>query len=151
MKKQLQYNRRALLQALPILLILPCAPTFASKNDAMDAMQKIIGGTPVKDGGIYFELSPLIENGNSVPIKIEVESPMTSQNYVKAIHVISEDNPLPNIFSAYLTPQSGKAKIATRVRLANTQRVWVLAEMSQGYYARTFADTNVTLAACFEG
>lgn len=111
MKQQVQYKRRALLQALPVLLILPCPPTFANKNDAVDAMQKIISGMPVKDSGIYFELSPLIENGNSVPIKIEVDSPMTSQNYVKAIHVISEDNPLPNIFSAYLTLNLERLKL----------------------------------------
>ena len=91
-----------------------------------------------------------MENGNLVPLKVLVQSPMTESDYVKAIHVIAEANPLPNIISAYLTPRSGRATITTRVRLADSQRVWAIAQMSDGSFWRGYADTRVTLSACTE-
>ena len=75
---------------------------------------------------------------------------MTAQDYVKVIHVIAEGNPLPSIFSAFLTPRSGTANITPRVRLAESQRVWAIAQMSDGSFWRGYADTLVTLSACSE-
>jgi len=75
---------------------------------------------------------------------------MTPADYARTIHVISEGNPLPNIVTCHFTPLSGKAEVSTRVRLAESQRVWVLAEMSDGSLWRAHADTVVTLSACTE-
>ncbi|MEY3390416.1 MAG: hypothetical protein RL350_677 [Pseudomonadota bacterium] len=75
---------------------------------------------------------------------------MTANDYVKVIHMIAEGNPLPNVVSCYFTPLSGKAEFSTRIRLADSQRVWVLAQMSNGDFWRTSADTVVTLSACTE-
>jgi sulfur-oxidizing protein SoxY len=95
-------------------------------------------------------IPPLVESGNLVVIKLSIESPMTANNYVKAVHVISEANPFPNIFTAYFTPRSGRAELTTRVRLADSQRVWAIAQMSDGSFWRGYADTLVTLSACTE-
>jgi sulfur-oxidizing protein SoxY len=116
----------------------------------MQAMQRIVGNRPVNTGRIYFDLPPLVENGNLVAIKIAVQSPMTQNDYVKAIHVIAEANPLPNVVSCYFTPLSGKAEVSTRIRLADSQKVWALAQMSDDSFWRTSVDTVVTLSACTE-
>ena len=85
-----------------------------------------------------------------VAIKFSVDSPMTQANYVRAIHIISEANPSANVVTCYFTPLSGKAEASTRIRLADSQRVWALAQMSDGSFWRTSVDTVVTLSACTE-
>ncbi|MBU3605172.1 SoxY-related AACIE arm protein [Polynucleobacter sp. MWH-Creno-3A4] len=123
---------------------------FAKKEDAAAAIQKITGGAKVENQRVTLVIPPLVENGNLVVLKVSVESPMTANDYVKAIHVIAEGNPLPNIFTAYLTPRSGTATITTRVRLADSQRVWAIAQMSNGSFYQGYAETLVTLSACTE-
>jgi len=123
---------------------------FAKKEDADEAIQKITGNARIQEGRVTLTIPPLIENGNLVVLKVSVESPMTANDYVKAIHVIAEGNPLPNIFTAYLTPRSGTANITTRVRLADSQRVWAIAQMSNGSFWQGSAETLVTLSACTE-
>jgi sulfur-oxidizing protein SoxY len=123
---------------------------FAKKEDADEAIQKITGNAEIQEGRVTLTIPPLIENGNLVVLKVSVVSPMTANDYVKAIHVIAEGNPLPNIFTAYLTPRSGTANITTRVRLADSQRVWAIAQMSNGSFWQGSAETLVTLSACTE-
>lgn len=126
------------------------AIVFAKKEDATAAIQKITGGAKVENQRVTLVIPPLVENGNLVVLKVSVESPMTTNDYVKAIHVIAEGNPLPNIFTAYLTSRSGTATITTRVRLADSQRVWAIAQMSNGSFYQGYAETLVTLSACTE-
>ena len=123
---------------------------FAKKEDAEEAIKKITGGAPIKDGRVTLTIPPLVENGNSVVLKVSVDSPMTVNDYVKTIHVVAEANPSPNIFTVYLTPRSGTATVTTRVRLADSQRVWAIVQMSNGSYWRGSAETLVTLSACTE-
>jgi sulfur-oxidizing protein SoxY len=123
---------------------------FAKKEDALAAIQKITGGARIETQRVTLVIPPLVENGNLVVLKVSVESPMTADDYVRAIHVIAEGNPLPNIFTAYLTPRSGTATITTRVRLADSQRVWAIAQMSNGSFYQGYAETLVTLSACTE-
>ena len=76
---------------------------------------------------------------------------MSAEDYVKAIHVFNEKNPQPNVISVHLGPRAGKASISTRIRLADTQRVIAIAEMSDGTFWSDEAEVVVTLAACLEG
>ena len=123
---------------------------MAKKPEAMEAVGKIVGSNPIKNERVKLIVPPLVESGNLVVLKVSIESPMTSSDYVKVVHVIAEGNPLPNIFSAYFTPRSGHAELTTRVRLADSQRVWAIAQMSDGSFWQGYADTLVTLSACTE-
>ena len=149
----IKLSRRMYLSALGLLglstWMMP-GLTVAKKPEAMEAIEKIIGANSVRDGRVNLVIPPLVESGNLVVIKLSIESPMTANNYVKAVHVISEANPFPNIFTAYFTPRSGRAELTTRVRLADSQRVWAIAQMSDGSFWRGYADTLVTLSACTE-
>ena len=155
MKNISQYRRQWLKQAQGLGLIalgLLANPltAFAKKQEADEAIKKIVGGATIQEGKVTLTIPPLVENGNLVVLKVSVDSPMTANDYVKTIHVIAEGNPLPNIFTVYLTPRSGTANITTRVRLADSQKVWAIAQMSNGSFWQGSAETLVTLSACTE-
>lgn len=131
-------------------MVAPWPVASAKPGDAADAIARIVGNRTVTNGRVHIELAPLVENGNSVTVRFVGTSPMTESDYVRVMHVISEGNPLPNVMSLHFAPRSGRAEVTTRVRLAESQRVWVIAEMSDGSLWRAHADTVVTLSACTE-
>jgi sulfur-oxidizing protein SoxY len=115
-----------------------------------EAVRKVIGAAQVRQGRVKLDVPPLIDNGNSIPLSVVVDSPMTAADHVKAVHVFAERNPLPNILSVQLTPRSGRARVATRVRLADTGTVLAIAQMSDGSFWSDSAHVVVTLSACLE-
>jgi sulfur-oxidizing protein SoxY len=92
----------------------------------------------------------LVENGNTVAMSVSVENPMAAASYVRAIHVFTEKNPQPNVISVKLGPRAGKAEIATRVRLADSQTVTAICEMSDGSFWSDSVNVIITLGACLE-
>jgi sulfur-oxidizing protein SoxY len=126
------------------------SPRFQPAQDVRPLMQQLTGGATPERGGIDIELPQIAENGNSVPMRINVASPMTPQDHVSAIHIVAERNPRPLVASFHLGPQSGRAEINTRVRLAGTQKVTVLAEMSGKRFKMAQVDVLVTSAACLD-
>jgi len=116
----------------------------------LEAINKIVGMAPINKGRVKLDLPALVENGNGVPLAVSVDSPMTEAGYVKAIHVLSEKNPLPNVVSFHLGPRAGRASVATRIRLADTQTVVAICELSDGSFWSGSVDVVVTLAACLE-
>lgn len=114
------------------------------------AIRNVVGTAQVRKGRVELDVPPLVENGNTVSLVVSVASPMTATDYVKSIHVFNEKNPLPNVIGVRLGPRAGKAKIATRFRLADTQMVTAIAEMSDGSFWSASADMIVTMAACVE-
>ncbi len=121
---------------------------LADPESMAAAIAERIGGAAMGDGRISLELPQIAENGNTVPIAFEVESPMTEADYVKAVHIFSEKNPLPNVASFHFTPRSGRARASTRMRMAKTQDIVAVAEMSDGsvYMAKT--EVKVTIGGC---
>ena len=122
----------------------------ATPDEMREAVRKVIGSSRVQSGRVKLDLPPLIDNGNSVSLSVAVESPMTPADHVKAIHVFTEKNPLPNVVSVYLGPRAGRANVATRVRIADTQTVTAIAEMSDGSFWSGSMSVVVTLSACLE-
>ena len=121
----------------------------ATPETAMDAMKKIIGDVQPADGPmIKVELPEIAENGNTVPIKVTVDSPMTEADHVKAVHLFSEGNPLPDVASYRFTTKSGMAHASSRIRLAKTQNVVAVAEMSDGKFYMTKTQVKVTIGGC---
>ncbi len=115
-----------------------------------EALRKVIGGAPVRLGKVKLDVPPLIDNGNSVPLSVAVESAMTRADHVKAIHVLAQRNPQPNVVSVFLGPRAGRASLSTRVRLADTQTVVAIAQLSDGSFWSDSAEVVVTLGACLE-
>ncbi len=143
-------NRRKFLVLTAAVGLSPWSQARATADEATQAIRQIAGASLIKNGRVTLQIPPLVENGNLVPLKVSVESPMIPEDYVKAIHIIAEGNPLPNVISFYLSPRTGRADITTRVRLADTQRIWAIAQMSNGLFFQGYAETLVTLSACTE-
>jgi sulfur-oxidizing protein SoxY len=141
----------ALAGAAGIGIMLSSAAASATPASMRVAIRKVAGEAQPKKGRIKIDLPPLIENGNAVPLTLSVESPMTAEDYVKAIHVFTEKNPQPNVISVQLGPRAGRALISTRIRLADSQKVVAIAQMSDGSFWTEELEVVVTLAACLEG
>jgi sulfur-oxidizing protein SoxY len=134
--------------ALP--LAISVRPAEATPEMMATAMRALVGAAPVQTGKVRIDIPPLVENGNSVPMTVSVASPMTSTDYVKSIHVFNEKNPQPNLGNFYLGPRAGRAQVSTRVRLADSQKIIVIARLSDGSFWSVTAEVVVTLAACTE-
>jgi sulfur-oxidizing protein SoxY len=121
------------------------------RKKALDeAIRKVVGGAQVRQGKVKLDVPPLIDNGNAVPLAVEVASPMSATDHVKAIHVFTERNPQPYVLTAHLGPRAGRARIATRARIADTGTVTAIAQLSDGTFWQDSVKVVVTLSACLE-
>lgn len=125
--------------------------TLPAAEGLATALARIAAGRPVSAGRVKVTLPELAENGNVVALSVDVQSPMTDADHVRAIHVLSEKNPITTVARFSLSPASGRARVATNIRLADTQKVVALAEMSDGSLWSGDAQVVVTLAACIDG
>lgn len=144
-------SRRRFLQVCCVPLILPVVrpeSAFAFPTNLDPLIREATGGALPKNGRVHLMLPPLAESGNSVSLKVRVESPMTAADYVKSIHILSEKNPRPVIARFHLNPRSGKAEINTRIRLAGSQQLVAVAVMNDGSSWLGTADVVVIAAAC---
>ncbi len=121
---------------------------FADANAVAAELKKLYGDKPMAEGKIKLDVPEIAENGMVVPINVEVESPMTEADYVKSVHIYAAGNPLPGVVSYTFTPACGKAAASTRMRLAQTQDVICVAEMSDGKLYTAKANVKVTIGGC---
>jgi len=145
-----QPGRRAVLTAMSALTLLPATATAnnPSADELAAAIRAEIGDRVPVDGGITLRLPQQAENGGQVPLAVVVDSRMTADDHVTAIHVFATRNPTPGIASFRLTPAMGRAEIQTRIRLAEAQDVIVLATLSDGSVRRAVAAVSVTQGGC---
>jgi len=151
---QSSFSRRVLLTGGLCILVLPLSGSAlqATPESMAEAMAEVLGkDASPKPGRVMVDLPELAENGNSVPLKISVESPMTASDHVRMIYVFSEQNPVASVVRFHLGPRSGTARVQTSIRLAATQRITVVAQMSDGSLWSGGANVVVTEAACFDG
>jgi sulfur-oxidizing protein SoxY len=127
-------------------------PTTVAGQDAAagweQAVKKILGDAKPVDGKMLLDMPEIAENGNTVPFTVSVESPMSEADNVKAVHVIATANPQPGIATFRFTPLSGKATAASRLRLARTQDVIAIAELSDGRFLMNKRNVKVTIGGC---
>ena len=128
---------------------LPLGVTEARAELTLEqAMKEATGGAKPTEGKITLQLPEIAENGNTVPFTVSVESPMTKDDYVKAVHVFASANPRPNVASFMFSPASGEATATSRMRLAQTQDVVAIAEMSSGKFYMGRRTVKVTIGGC---
>jgi sulfur-oxidizing protein SoxY len=144
-------DRRHVMVAGAAGLIVLTLPRSAVARPSLDeAIRGFTGGAPVQAGRVKLEIPPLVENGNAVGVTLDVESPMTAADHVRRIALFNEKNPQADVAIFHMGPRAGRAHLTTRIRLATTQTVVAIAEMSDGSYWSSKASVIVTLAACIE-
>jgi sulfur-oxidizing protein SoxY len=143
-------TRRQALQLAAGAFAAALAPNLALATEAQvaDELKKLFGGKSMAEGKVKLDLPEIAENGLVVPLNLEVESPMTAADYVKAVHVFADGNPLPQVVTYHFTPASGRASASARMRLAQTQNVIAVAEMSDGKLYSAKAQVKVTIGGC---
>ena len=139
---------------LAVAAVLPATATAQMNrmppNNMPEVIRRLVGTAKVNTGRVKLGVPPLVENGHLVPLTVTVESPMTEADHVKAVHIVNERNPQPQVISVTLGPRAGRATLSTRIKLADSQQVVAVAEMSDGSFWSESADVIVTLAACVE-
>ena len=143
-------RRSALVAGAGALSVLVVRPASATTEAMQAAIREFSGGATITKGRVTMDIPPLVENGNSVPLVVTVDSPMTEKDFVKAIAVFNERNPQPNIGTFHLNPRSGRAWVSTRIRLGDSQNIMAVAQLSDGTFWSGSAELIVTLPACME-
>lgn len=148
-----ELSRRVVLSGAIAIALVPLGPeqARATPESMVEATAEVLGASAaIKPGRVKVEMPELAENGNVVPLKINVESAMTAADHVKSIYVFSEKNPVANVVRFHLGPRSGTAKVHTNIRLAATQRITAVAKMSDGSLWSGAVEVIVTQAACID-
>jgi sulfur-oxidizing protein SoxY len=140
-------RRTVLLSSLASVVV---RPALATPEAQAAAMRAFTGGRAPRDGRVKLDIAELIDNGNVVPVRIDVASPMTAHDHVQSIALFTERNPAPEVLVFYLGPHNASAQVATRMRLATSQTITAIALMSDGSLWQHRVDVIVTLAACIE-
>ncbi|MFN0263058.1 thiosulfate oxidation carrier protein SoxY [Tepidamorphus sp. 3E244] len=125
---------------------LPATPAWSAETD--DRINEFAGGTAPQEGRVSIDAPEIAENGNTVPVGISVESPMTSEDYVESVLILADGNPRPGVATFHFSPMSGEATAQTRMRLAKTQDVVALAKMSDGSVYMSRRTVKVTIGGC---
>ena len=112
------------------------------------AFKKVIGEATPESALVTIELPEVAENGNNVPYKLAVESPMTEADHITKLHLLSTANPQPAVATFHFSAQSGRAVVAGRMRLARTQDVIALAETNTGKFLMASTLVQVTIGGC---
>ena len=141
-------RRRALGALLAGASLLVVRPATATPDELAVALRETFGDRAIQRGRVKIEVPRLAENGNVVPTVVSVESPMTEQDYVRSIHLFAEKNHLPRILEVRLGPHNGRAVVTSRIRMATSQQVIAVAEMSDGTLWSAAADIEVTVSSC---
>ncbi len=143
--------RRIWLGAASGLACLLVAPPARASRDAMLAqIAAFTRGAIPQAGKIEVSLPEIVENGNSVPVTVRVASPMSEHDHVRRIAVFAEKNPRPDVIEAFLGPRAGRAQMSLRMRMADSQTISAVAELSDGSFWMASVDVVVALAACLE-
>jgi len=151
MARDVAMKRRAFLAAGAVAIVArPLAADAQEVHDIRPIVDAITAGAAAEEGGIEIGLPALAENGNSIPFTVKVASPMNETDHVAAIHVIAERNPRPVVAVFHLGPWSGRAEIATRIRLAGTQKVTVVAALTGNRFRIARKEVHVTAGACLD-
>jgi sulfur-oxidizing protein SoxY len=144
-------NRRqafALGGGFVMLTVMPMAADAEVTNDAAKWIEKFTGGKEAVKGKISLDLPEIAENGNTVPLSLTIESPMTAESYVKEVMILADGNPNAGVATLMFTPLSGKAEASIRIRLATTQNVVAIAKMSDGAVFTEQKTVKVTIGGC---
>jgi sulfur-oxidizing protein SoxY len=134
--------------AVAAAILAPSIGPAVAANDSDELIKKFTGGKTPVEGRVKLDLPEIAENGNTVPMTVMVESPMTEQSYVKEVLVVADGNPRAGVVTFHFSPASGMAEANTRIRLATSQNVTAIAKMNDGSVFKTSKQVKVTIGGC---
>lgn len=121
---------------------------WADAAATTDKIMAFTGGKEPQSGKITLVAPEIAENGNTVPVSVEVESAMSGDDLVDSVIILAEGNPNPDVAVFHFTALSGSATATTRMRLAKTQNVIAVAKMADGSVYMDKKEVKVTIGGC---
>lgn len=134
--------------AMACLLALSALPALAADEDDPwpDIRAHLFEDREIADGAgvISLDAPERAEDAAVVPIEVSAQLPQSEDRYIERIHLLIDKNPAPIAGVFHMTPKSGVATIATRVRVNEYTNVRAVAEMNDGslYMATRFVKAS---------
>jgi sulfur-oxidizing protein SoxY len=131
-------TRRALLRAACVGgagfagATLVSAPSALAIDDDVKLIQQLTGKIPTESDRVHLAMPPVFSNGYSVPLALDIDSPMTETDHVRSVRVLAPRNPIIDVATFYFTQQRGEPRVSTRIRIAEPQHILAVAEMNDG-------------------
>ena len=141
-------TRRTFIAGAALVSVLPLGAARATPEAMAAAIKEVVGDTAIREGRVTLDVPPLIENGNTVPVTVSVESPMSEQSYVTEVLVVGDGNPNGGMATFHFSPASGAAEANTRIRLAASQNIIAVAKMNDGSFFTATKPVKVTIGGC---
>ena len=145
--------RRRLLQGAGAWAVITLLPARAADGalPAIPALTTFLAGRTPSRERVQLELPRIADNGLSVPLRIGVAGPFAPGSFVRKLALFSESNPVPDMAVFEFPQPLDRIAIDTRIRLAGTQQIVAIAEMSDGIVYAAATEVIVTLGGCMDG
>jgi sulfur-oxidizing protein SoxY len=145
--------RRRWLQGAGALAVITCLPARAAEGTlpAIPALQAYLAARTPRFARVQLTLPTLADNGFSVPLRLAVPGPFAPGPFVRALRLFSETNPVPDMAVFEFPLPVERIEVDSRIRLAGTQQIVAIAEMTDGTLYATAKEVIVTLAGCMDG
>ena len=148
----LEFNRRQAMAGAGALVAFVAAGALPGRvlaaNDAQERLMEFTGGVEPQMGRVMLDMPEIAENGNTVPMNVSVDSPMTDADHVQRLMILADGNPSASVATFHFSPMAGVAQANTRIRLGGTQNVMAVAQMSDGSYFMDVREVKVTIGGC---
>lgn len=145
------FSRRSFIAGASIAMLALAIAPYTARADAKaveEELKKLFGDKAIAEGRVKLDVPQIAENGLVVPLNIDVDSPMSEADHVKKVHIFADGNPSPHVITYHFTPASGRASASNRIRLAKTQNIIAVAEMSDGSLHMAKSEVKVTIGGC---
>lgn len=119
-----------------------------AQDEAVEFVERLTGRTPTVSDRLHLVMPAVFPTGYTVPMDLDIDSPMTEDDHVKRIRVFAPQNPLIEVASFNFVPRRSIARVSTRIRLAEPQYVVAVAEMSDGTLLMTKTFVDVATNGC---
>jgi sulfur-oxidizing protein SoxY len=133
----------------PSLVFSAEAPVSPNALTIDAAIKAITGGKEViKSEKAKMRAPEIAENGAVVPVTVSVDSPMSKDDYIKAIHIFATKNTNVRCADIMLTPANATAMFSSRIKLGKSQDIMALIQTSKGEFLSVSQSVKVTIGGC---
>jgi sulfur-oxidizing protein SoxY len=117
-------------------------------DEAVELIKRLTGRTATASDRLHLVMPRTFPNGYTVPLNVDIDSPMTENDYVRYVRVVAPRNPLIEVATFHFVPQRSQPRVSTRIRLAEPQDVLALAELNDGTLLMTKTWVDVATNGC---
>lgn len=123
-------------------------PAIAADWQRIEAINAYLTNQQPQQGGINIGLPLVAEDGSAVPLKITFGGELANEEYIDTIRVFASNNPNTEVIDFELSAAIPRTELSTRIRLSESQTLYVVAKSNQDNYWIASRDIRVTVSGC---